>query len=263
MSWLFSRALVEEFLEGNSSDGVQSVLLNGSNTPPAYLCNDKTEGSFRLSRYGMTLEPLTETLGEELLTWFREDSLAKTSVPPTTTEKGLTEKDQDFGLSSSESLAKLDPSGCWLKTQPTSEPRVLDEFSKTWPASGMMLHGGCYRRKTVEPITSGSECGLLPAPLASDGKFAGHSVLKRLQSKRQISLSHFVQMFPTPTAHNAKEGGYPAEGNRNTPTLGWVVGGKINPQFTEWMMGWPIGWTDLKPLEMGKFQSWQQQHSHS
>lgn len=23
----------------------------------------------------------------------------------------------------------------------------------------------------------------------------------------------------------------------------------LNPQFAEWLMGWPIGWTELKPLE--------------
>ena len=59
-----SPGLVGEFLEENSSDGKQSALLNGNNTPPAYLCSDKTKGSFRLSRYGMTLEPLPEDLGE-------------------------------------------------------------------------------------------------------------------------------------------------------------------------------------------------------
>jgi len=259
MSWLFSRVLVEEFLEENSLGGGQSAPLNGNNTPPAYLCNDKTMGSFRLSRYGMTLEPLTETLGEELLTWFRGDSLAKTSVPPTTTEKGLTEKDQGFGLNSSASLAKLSPDGSWLKTPPISEPRVLDEFSKTWPSSGMMLRGECFRLKTVEPITSGNECGLLPTPTTMANQLAD-SMMKH---KGCRELKEFLRKLPTPTAHNAKEAGYPAEGNRNTPTLGWVVGGKIPPTLTEWMMGWPIGWSDLKPLEMDKFQSWQQQHSHN
>lgn len=38
------------------------------------------------------------------------------------------------------------------------------------------------------------------------------------------------------------------------------VGGKLNPDWTEWLMGWPIGWTDLKPLGMARFQSWLQQH---
>ena len=29
----------------------------------------------------------------------------------------------------------------------------------------------------------------------------------------------------------------------------------LNPDWVEWLMGWPIGWTDLKPLGMDKFQS--------
>ena len=32
------------------------------------------------------------------------------------------------------------------------------------------------------------------------------------------------------------------------------------PSYVEWMMGWVIGWTQLEPLGMDKFQSWQQQH---
>ena len=35
----------------------------------------------------------------------------------------------------------------------------------------------------------------------------------------------------------------------------------LNPQWVEWLMGWPIGWTELKPLAMDRFREWQQQHS--
>jgi hypothetical protein len=38
------------------------------------------------------------------------------------------------------------------------------------------------------------------------------------------------------------------------------VGGKLNPMWVEWLMGFPLGWTDLRPLEMGKFQQWLEQH---
>jgi len=38
------------------------------------------------------------------------------------------------------------------------------------------------------------------------------------------------------------------------------VFGKPTPMNHEWLMGWPIGWSDLKPLETGKFQQWLQQH---
>jgi hypothetical protein len=41
----------------------------------------------------------------------------------------------------------------------------------------------------------------------------------------------------------------------------WVkVFGKVTPEDSEYMMDWPIEWTDLKPLEMARFQQWQQQH---
>jgi hypothetical protein len=48
--------------------------------------------------------------------------------------------------------------------------------------------------------------------------------------------------------------------DRNTKPLNAEVGGPLNPNWVEWLMGWPIGWTDLKPLEMARFQEWQQQH---
>jgi len=36
---------------------------------------------------------------------------------------------------------------------------------------------------------------------------------------------------------------------------------RLNPDWVEWLMGWPIGHTALKPLETDRFQEWQQQHS--
>ena len=36
--------------------------------------------------------------------------------------------------------------------------------------------------------------------------------------------------------------------------------GQLNPPWVEWLMGWPIGWTDLKPLAMDKFQQWLRSH---
>ena len=36
--------------------------------------------------------------------------------------------------------------------------------------------------------------------------------------------------------------------------------GLLNPDWIEWFMGWPMGWTELEPLEMDKFLEWQRQH---
>jgi hypothetical protein len=38
-----------------------------------------------------------------------------------------------------------------------------------------------------------------------------------------------------------------------------TIGGKLNPTWVEWLMGWPLGWTDLKPLVMDKSHSVPQQ----
>jgi DNA (cytosine-5)-methyltransferase 1 len=56
-------------------------------------------------------------------------------------------------------------------------------------------------------------------------------------------------MWPTPTADDASNvnpkpnrfRGLVAAVNETTPT-----GGKLNPAFVEWLMGFPIGWTELK-----------------
>jgi len=36
--------------------------------------------------------------------------------------------------------------------------------------------------------------------------------------------------------------------------------GLLNPEWLEWFMGWPMGWTGLEPLEMDKYQEWLQSH---
>ena len=78
MSWLFSQALVVEYLGENFSDGEQSVPLSGNNTQLAYCAPDKMTEFSRLSRFGMMFKPLTESHGEELLMLFRADFPVKT-----------------------------------------------------------------------------------------------------------------------------------------------------------------------------------------
>ncbi len=36
--------------------------------------------------------------------------------------------------------------------------------------------------------------------------------------------------------------------------------GHLNPEWLEWFMGWPMGWTELAPLAMDKYQEWLQSH---
>ena len=81
-----------------------------------------------------------------------------------------------------------------------------------------------------------------------------------LIQRPMLALMARKNLWPTPPAHNAKETNAPSEHNRNTPTLAAQVGGQLNPTWVEWLMGWPVGWTDLKPSAMDKSPCAPQQH---
>lgn len=54
------------------------------------------------------------------------------------------------------------------------------------------------------------------------------------------------EFYPTPTTQDAKNNGSKSQQARNTPPLNAVAGGPLNPNWVEWLMGYPAGWTDLE-----------------
>jgi hypothetical protein len=235
MSWLISKALmnllslrepVEEYLGASCSDGEPSAPLSGSSTQQAYCAPDKMTGFSRLSRFGMTYKPLTENRGEELLTLYLADFHARTSAQQDTGQV-LTESEAGCGEKWHASFTKYDPDTRLWKTHQCSLLGDLEPFLETWPQWGLMRDGECWEQRTLEQTIRGTESG----------------------------LSQEIEKFPTPTSHNSKEGAYPAEYTRKAPSLATHAGGKLNPMWVEWLMGWLLGWTDLKPLEMDKSHS--------
>ena len=74
-------------------------------------------------------------------------------------------------------------------------------------------------------------------------------------------LASAVKMVATPTARDWRSGkASQATHDKNSRPLSEQIGGSLNPTWVEWLMGWPLGWTDLKPLETDKYQQWL--HSH-
>jgi hypothetical protein len=125
----------------------------------------------------------------------------------------------------------------------------------------MILGGVLWERITQEPITSETEFGSLekwPTPRSCSAMAATITPESAWNEKREPNLETVVgrRLWPAPTAHNAKEGNYPAERTRKTPTLASLVGGKLNPTWVEWLMGWPLGWTDLNPIKMEELLRW-------
>lgn len=84
------------------------------------------------------------------------------------------------------------------------------------------------------------------------------------------NLATAVRLYPTATARDWRTGDKPesrrarmkAIGEWHSPNLNDVAapGGHLNPNWVEWLMGWPIGWTASEPLAMDKFQQWLDSH---
>jgi hypothetical protein len=140
MSWLFSQALVEEYLGENFLDGEQSAPLSGNPIQQAYCAPDKMTVFSRLSRFGMTYKPLMESRGEELLTLFRVGFHAKTSQQPEKAQ-GLTGSDQECGHTWRGWLAKYDPDSSLWRTAQCSFLEDLNVSLATLPRSGMTRNG--------------------------------------------------------------------------------------------------------------------------
>jgi hypothetical protein len=325
MSWLFSQALVEEYLGDISLDGEPSVPLSGSNTQQAYCAPDKMTKFSRLSRFGMTYKPLTESLGEELLTLYLADFHAKTSAQ-LVQEQESPESDQECGNTWQGSLARLDPNTSLWRTAQCSLLEDLELSLQTFPKWGLMQNGALYLLPTLVQTISVKESGSeqkqmwltprvvevdetpenfrrrmnskrpndrkdgfgsltmqvkamhkWPTPTASDGTsgavigkndtfYTTSTGMPRKVNQNgkdgSVGLGRLVQMWPTPMSSEHKANRQTRENHQNGLTqavLATETGGQLNPTWVEWLMGWPLGWTDLKPLEMDKSLYVQQQ----
>ena len=256
MSWLYSRALVAEYLADTSLDGEQSVQSSGKPIQQAYCAPDKMTDFSRLSRFGMTYKPLTENLGAELLTLYRAAFHAKT-LAQEEKEKELTESEVECGEKWHGSFTKYDQDSCSWKTHQCSLLGDSEQFLETWPQWGLMRNGECWELQTLAQTIKGTESGLLekmwPTPTVAcveggeqsdrvEKTKAGGYILRKLNKP---NMTYGAKLSDAVLYEEKKQ---------NPET-----GGKLNPMWAEWLMGWPLGWSKLEPLETDKSHCVQQQ----
>jgi len=265
------------------SDIPQSVLLKLKSTQDRSCSSDSETECCPSSRSGMMYAPLTGNLGEEQLMLFAEDSHAKTSVQREK-ELVLEESVRDYGKSMPELLTKYGLSLSLRKTPRYCGVAGLTLFSETCPSWGIMQDGACWELGTSARPTRETECGYLPklapTPRAQEPGSTSEGYGDCLNDVVK-GRKGWDKMWPTPDANMGKRGTQPnwtrlrKSGHTAQYTINQAVrdsmwptpqsakeenGGKLNPVWVEWLMGWPMEWTDLKPLETGKYQQWQQQH---
>jgi hypothetical protein len=229
MSWHYLQGQEEESWEESCLDGAPYALLSLMPTQEKSYSPDKKTEPATHSPSGMTSEPSTEGHGPERLTSLAEGSPARTSAPQ---ERGAESKDLslDSGWKWKESSVRYDPAMSSWRTRQCSLFGGLEVFSEGWPRWGMMRDGECWG-------------------LAIPGHLTG--------------VTAFGSWLPTPTAQDASNNGGPSQLRRNSLPLNAMAGGPLNPTWVEWLMGWPIGWTGLEPLETDRFRQWLHLHGES
>jgi len=145
-------------------------------------------------------------------------------------------------------FAWFDPdTRCWRTCQGTllSDSEMC---SPIWPRSGMTVNGIAYQLPPSAPRTSAIAYSLSLGTHGpnSDGLWptatTGDHGTRYAQGGMPLGMA--VRMWPTPDASPHK---YRLQGDsQQSRSLNGVHGGKLNPEWVEWLMGFPIGWTDLE-----------------
>ncbi len=161
--------VVQSTRSGRRVSDEPSAQLNVMPTAHPFWRRGKTMDASDLSRSGLTYAVLTADRGEELLTWFPEDFLARTSA---LREKELALKVSGLasGRSSLASFAKYDQVTSGWKTAHSSLLGDSESFSGIWPKWGSMRNGECSEANALDFPMNARECGFsLPTPSGVNG----------------------------------------------------------------------------------------------
>ena len=232
MSWHYLQEGEEASWEGSSLDGAPYALLRLLPTHGESCSQDKEMASCQRSLFGMTSEHLTGDHGADTAMSSAPGSHAHRLV--VSEKEKLMSQTRTCGLKPSASFAKYDPStSCWRTYQASllSPTGTCTPYSETWPRAGMTVDGIAYPRQPLVPIIREIASGLLPTITAQ--------------------------------TYGTNQGGAAGRGGKVRMSLQSMAtqrGGRLSPSFVERMMNWPVGWTDLEPLAMDKYQQWYASH---
>jgi len=195
--------------------------------------------SFLKHLFGLMCEPSMARLGVERFLLSLEDSHVNLIQQP---ENNWRIRIQEIcGPTLPVSLARFDHTSSSCRMCQMSLSGHYQLFSKTFPKWGMMRRGVLWQLPKSEHHIKEKGGFFLPTPTASDGMRTNLTY-----GAGNLTLKGAI-MFPTP---NASEGDK-ITGLENQMSLTKMGrqgtlgnGGKLNPEWVEWLMGWPIGFTE-------------------
>ncbi len=207
----------------------------------------KTE-AWRTRLFGLTLPP--SQADSSVAAWldlsagFPARTSALQDEKPESRESGA-----DCFLRLSDWFASWSPSsGCFLKT--SRQPSLFQQeqpYSASLPRSGSMRSGRLYERPMWAHRIE--ETGSLCWPTAATRDYRSPNSASHMDrstgAKHLDQLPNFIEHSFLPDLPTSTHG----DKFRNTSTR------RLNPDFVDWLMGLPPGWTDYAPLETASYLS--------
>ncbi len=290
MSWLYLPPLAGDCSGADRSTGERSAP--SKSTPTGKRCSSRakrTAGSI-LSQSGRTLEILTDARGVDLWISSLADRPARPGQAPAAAVASAiaVTSGRRWRAWSAKSGRRL--SGLRTSADRSRSCNWCGLTSAAWATV-------CLRTPLLPPpawvrdIFDGA-AGYLPTLIRRDGRtIRGSQSLASRQGAKTLA----ERFLPTLTAGNSGSnigGGAGRNGpirrtiktlvryaptlranergswqrdrgqkGKERPTLmGLCPGGALNPEWAEWYMGFPIGWTALRPLGMRRFRQWLERH---
>lgn len=121
-------------------------------------------------------------------------------------------------------------------------PAISEPSSLTWPRSGTVFDGVCYRLAPLVRHIHGKGCSYWPTPTAAQALGGGSAGQARRALAGEKRLSGASIHLKTQDLFVLR------------------YGMQMKPTFYEWVMGWVPNWSASGPLAMDKFRQWLEQH---
>jgi hypothetical protein len=137
--------------------------------------------------------------------------------------------------------------GTGFSLWPTPTTQESEHPQAEWNDKGRRV----AKNGTTHSMNLADAVQMWPTPQVDDSKNVNPS------PKRRMTLAKAVQQWPTPQANSWGATGHRDQLQKQVDN-GTITqeeksamsagnGGKLNPQWVEWLMGFPLGWTDLEP----------------
>lgn len=277
MTWSFipftySRELGAEYSLMKLWDSEPSEQSNSKNIPGGYYSQDKLTDAFLGSLFG-TMSQHSESTTPQPGTILNdcEPSVTDCAFPADSHVKIFPQREKAselqaqeaaYGKNMPESLGKFDHASRSWKTPPSLFGEGLEMSQQTWNYWGIILSGEFFPLAMSAPRIYGNDFGdlqsteIFPTPTAHNAKQAVTDATMALNS---LDLMNYVAVYPTPCIHGVSGGSGNVKKIREmenlTPeekrSMQAGHGGKLNPDWVEWIMGWKPGWTKLQPGDFG------------